>query len=97
MAKFSFSGLDELMEELKELEQLPEKIKGLTVFDVLTDKFMQTHTKYSTLADMLAAGGFDINAFDDIDETELDDFVHQNTGYDSFDSLVDEAFNSLKL
>lgn len=77
---------------IKDLEQTNE-----ISFDVLFNpKFIQKHTKFSSIDDFLEQSGFDCSsteAFDSIPSDALDKYVRENTSFHSWQEMLEEATN----
>ena len=97
MTGFKISGLDDLQRELKRMEQNAKKLNGkhTVSFDKLfTRAFMKKYTRYSSLDELLEAGGFQATTnkeFEAIPEKELDAHIAKTTKFKSWEDMMDEA------
>jgi len=104
LAKFEIHGIDELTKELDALSKKAESLNGEVSFDALfTEKFMRSCSRYNTFYQLLDDGGFDYSsdeAFEAIDESQLDSFIDQNTTFESwedFEAAATELYAQNKL
>lgn len=97
MAGFKIDGLDKLQRDLKRMEQNARKLNGKhsIPFDKLfTKSFMKKYTRYSSIDDLLEAGGFqakDDKEFDAIPTKELNAHIAKVTKFKSWEDMLDEA------
>jgi len=96
MAKFDFSGLNELEKELSDLEQKVETLsEGVPLDSVLTDEFMRIHTKYRDLNSFMLAAGGQLDSINGSwhfpDDVDLDSFVSKNSDYGIWEELIAAA------
>lgn len=97
MAGFKISGLDDLQRDLRRMQQNARRLEGKheVSFDKLfTRSFMLTHTNYSSLDDLLEAGGFRAatnEEFEAIPEEKLDAHIAKCTNFNSWEDMLGEA------
>lgn len=97
MAGIKFDGFDDLIDELEQLAQNARELDGeheVPLSELFTQSFMEENTHYSSLGDLLEAGGFHADTdeeFDAIPESELDAHIANTTKFDSWESMLEEA------
>ena len=97
MAGIKFDGFDDLIDELEQLAQNAQELDGeheVPLSELFTQSFMEENTPYSSLNDLLEAGGFHADTdeeFDAIPESELDAHIANTTKFDSWESMLEEA------
>ncbi len=89
------SGFNNLNNFLDELQKKAESISGEVKFDELfNDSFMENNTKFKTIDEFFENSPFAIETqddFDDIDESELDQYVNENTDFSSWEEMKKAA------
>lgn len=95
--KVTISGLDEankkigaIVERAKSLEQ-PTSV---AIEDLLTPEFMSAHTKFSSLAELKKASGFQmetVDEFEDLPEEKLDAFMRRETQFSNWTDMIKAA------
>lgn len=89
MTGFEFSGFDDLQQELEQMQQAVEDLgeeRSVTFEELFTEVFMEEYTNYSSIDELLEAGGFHAETneeFDAIPEEELDAHIAKTTNFDS--------------
>ncbi len=97
MAGIKFDGLDDFIDNLEQLAQNAQELDGeheVPLSELFTQAFMEENTHYSSLGDLLEAGGFHADsaeAFDSIPKSELDAHIARTTKFDSWESMLEEA------
>ena len=97
MAGIKFDGLDDFIDNLEQLAQNAQELDGeheVPLSELFTQAFMEENTHYSSLGDLLEAGGFHADsaeALDSIPESELDAHIARTTKFDSWESMLEEA------
>lgn len=94
MILIKINGLDELENEFNRLLKNAEKFDSTVnvPFDqVFNPEFMTKHTKFNTISDFFDATPFDSSNFDEIDDSDLDVFVKQNTTFPNWQEMLGEA------
>lgn len=90
-------GLDNFLHSLEELKQNAEEIDGenrVPFNEMFPDFFMMRNTNFSTIDEMFYKSGFIINKqrdFDDIQVEKLDQFVNENTEFETWDEMKQAA------
>ena len=80
-----FTGFDELEKELRRLERNAKELSQTTEVsfnELFTAAFMNKHTSYSSIDELLDAGGFD---------EALDQFVSKVTSFSTWEEMLSEA------
>ena len=97
---FESSDLDDLIKDFEKMGARAKDIEGenrIPLPELYDPNFMQLHTKHQTIEEFFSAGGFDISsdeAFDAIDQSELDSFVHSETNFEDWEDMQDAAVES---
>ncbi|UDM79587.1 hypothetical protein [Vagococcus fluvialis] len=100
---FKINGLDELKKNLEELGNNVKSLDGThsVPFDELfLPSFMVNNTDFSNIDEFVNKSGFDFSNMESISEEELNEFVTNNTSFDSWDSMkvkATEEWTSKKL
>lgn len=100
MANFSFSGIDELLEDFDESARKVEKLaakKHIAYSKVFNSTFMKKHTKFTSFKKMMETSGFDCSSqskFDSIPKESLDQFIKSISRYKSFDNMYAAALEA---
>jgi hypothetical protein len=94
MFKVEAKGFDALK---RRLDQLAENVRSLSgertvaMKDILTDDFMQAHTKFSSFEEMLTRSGFAVETQDDfkaIPDAEWDAYIHSNSIFATWTEIL---------
>lgn len=97
MAGFEFTGLDDLQQDLEQMQQAIEDLgeeREVSFEELFTEEFMEENTDFSSIDDLLEAGGFhaDTNEeFEAIPEDELDAHVAKTTRFETWEEMLSEA------
>ena len=97
MAGIKFDGFDDLIDDLEQLAQNARELDGeqeIPMSELFTQSFMEENTPYSSLNDLLEAGGFHADTDEESDaipESELDTHIARTTKFDSWESMLEEA------
>ena len=88
--------MDSLEERLNKIEKnIKKKVDGFVSFrDLFPDSFIRNHSKFSSIDDILEQSGFRCETqkdFDAIDEPRLDNFICENTDFESWDAMKQAA------
>jgi hypothetical protein len=99
MAKIEFDGFDEVMKELEHLQHNVEelsRIEELNFGELFNSEFMSQYTRFKTIDELFAAGGFTIgdeNNLDSIPKDKLDDHIAATTKFSSWEEMASTAFD----
>lgn len=88
MARFETNDLDDLHDELLELDE------EIPFFILFSESFMLSHTRFSSIAAFLEAGGFHAKTdeeFDAIPDADLDAYVEKESDFSSWEEMLGEA------
>lgn len=89
------SGLEELEDNLRNLEERIESLGGeVPISDLFTSNFMQEYTDFATFEEFLEASEWDVDSqadFENIPEKEFDRYVDEHTGFDSWETMLSVA------
>ena len=97
MASFKITGLDKLEKQLKQMKKGAKELSqtNQVPFDELfTDSFMRKYTAFSSIDELLDAGGFKVESsedFESIPDAELDKHIASNTNFKSWEDMLGEA------
>jgi len=87
---------------LKKLKRLAQNVRSLEgtnsipMGDVLTDEFIQANTNFKNIDDLFEKAGYKVENqadFEAIPQEDIDNFVRENSKFDSFTALQQEAVN----
>ncbi len=90
-------GLDKLEKELKQLQRNAEKLnqtKQVSFEELFTKSFMQKYTSFSSIDELLSAGGFSVETnedFEAIPDKEFDEHIAASTKFDNWEDMLNEA------
>ena len=85
------------LDGLRKLEQCARELDGthqVPVQELLSTKFMQEHSPFSSFEAMLAASPFSVNSAEDfkaIPDADWDAFVRENTRFSSWREMLSAA------
>ena len=95
--KFEMHGLDELEKQFDDLGKKADELNGAKVSfaELFNQLFMQEHTHFTSLTELLKSGGFsdDADEFLKIPPEVLDGLVSEKTDFDSWEDMKQEAAN----
>lgn len=82
---------DELDRMQKGIESIPGKV---SLDEILTNDFMQSHTKFHSFDELLQAGGFGTTTeeFEAVPDDVFDAYISENTDFKSWQEMHDSAF-----
>ncbi|UUX34716.1 hypothetical protein [Fundicoccus culcitae] len=88
------SGLNELQKEFANLQKNAEKLEGLNCIpfdDLFNHTFMMTYTKFNSIDDFFNNSQFDTNNFDEINDSELDEYVNKFSSFANWNDMMESA------
>lgn len=97
MISFNTSGFDELEKQLSRMEQGAKELgetKQVSFGELFTTSFMQEYTPFSSLDELLTAGGFNVESSEDfeaIPDADFDRYIAAVTQFKSWDDMLGEA------
>jgi hypothetical protein len=96
-SSINIKGLDKLEKHLKQMEKGAKELEGtnhVSFGELFTVSFMKKYTSFSTLDDLLKAGGFNVESeedFESISDTEFDRHIAAATKFKSWEDMLNEA------
>lgn len=97
MSKLKIEGLDDLQEQLREMDRGMKELSRkheIPLSELFTSAFMRKFTDYSSLDELLEAGGFHAETseeFEAIPEDAFDAFIAKVSKFQSWDKMLDKA------
>lgn len=97
MSSIKINGLDKLEKQLKQMEKGAKELsrtKQVSFGELFTASFMQKYTPFSSLDELLNAGGFNVESqedFEAIPYIEFDKHIAATTKFSSWEDMLDEA------
>lgn len=96
---FEFKGMDKLTKQLKQVEkQAKEAVDGEVKLDQLfTEKFMSENTKVNNMQEFIDASPLSEESIEDVEQfntPEMDEFVKNQTKFDSWSDILQAASNN---
>lgn len=85
--KMKTKGVDKLLKNLKKLE----KEQTYPLKDIITDYFIQTHSKLSSLNEIFDLAGIENDDDYPNKREELDKIIQENSNFDSWKSFSEKA------
>lgn len=96
-SSIKIKGLDKLEKQLKQMEKGAKELsrtKKVSFGELFTTSFMRKYTSFSSMDELLIAGGFKIESekdFEAIPEHELDKHIAAVTKFKCWKDMLDEA------
>lgn len=90
-------GLDKLEKQLKQMEKGAKELsrtKQVSFGELFTVSFMTKYTSFSTMDELLKAGGFNVESqedFEAIPDAEFDRHIAATTKFKSWEDMLSEA------
>lgn len=97
MSSFKITGLDKLERQLKQMEKGARelgKTKHVSFGELFPASFMRKYTSFSSMDELLDAGGFKVESqedFEAIPDTAFDKHIAANTRFRSWEDMLGEA------
>lgn len=97
MSSFKITGLDKLEKQLKQMEKGAKelsKTKHVSFGELFPASFMRKYTSFSSMDELLDAGGFKVESqedFEAITDEEFDKHIAKNTRFKSWEDMLGEA------
>jgi len=95
---YGFSDFSSFFEEAIEKAEAVEEKRTYSLVEILNDRFMNKHTKFSSLEEFIEKSGFDFSSeesLDAISSEALDAFVRQNSEFGSWEEMLGDALSEL--
>ncbi len=96
-SSIKIKGLDKLEKQLKQMEKGAKELsrtKQVSFSELFTTSFMRKYTSFSTLDELLQAGGFKIESqedFEAIPDAEFDKHIAATTRFKNWEDMLSEA------
>jgi len=90
-------GLDDLQKQLKKIEKSARELSGtkqISFSELFKPSFMRKYTPFSSMDDLLEAGGFNAESqedFEAIPDSELDKHIATTTKFKNWNDMLYEA------
>lgn len=81
------TGLEELEKNLDKLSKKVESLNGEHQVPI-SDEFVQKHSKFSSMSELLDTGGF--SSIEEADDEKFDQFISDNTDFDSWQDFQED-------
>lgn len=97
MSSFKITGFDKLEKQLKQMEKGAKelsKTKHVSFGELFPASFMRKYTSFSSMDELLDAGGFKVESqedFEAIPDVEFDKHIVANTRFKSWEDMLGEA------
>lgn len=97
MSSFKITGLDKLEKQLKQMEKGAKelsKTKNVSFDELFPASFMREYTSFSSMDELLDAGGFKVESqedFEAIPDMKFDKHISANTKFKSWEDMIGEA------
>lgn len=97
MLKFELKGADSIVKKLDSIARKAEQLDGehsVPINDLFTVQFMRSYTRFSSIDEMLEAGGVKIGSqadLKDVPNDDLDCLVRNETGFNNWDEMLHAA------
>lgn len=94
---FKITGLKEFQKKLEDLERKAEVLNGehkVPFSELFNSYFMQRYTNFSTMEELIEAGGFKIESAEDfnaIPDQEWDIYIAQTTKFPNWQEMMEKA------
>jgi len=99
MSLFKITGLDNLEKQLKQLEKNVEELSQknqVSFAELFPPSFMQKNTSFSSMDELIKAGGFKVESqedFESIPEAEFDKHIAANSKFKNWEDMLNEAYS----
>lgn len=90
-------GFEEFADSMDALQQNLERVNGengVPMRELFPDSFMRTHTEFGSIGDLFDRSPWEIDSggdFKQIPESEFDDYIVANTGFNSWEAMLTAA------
>lgn len=97
MSSIKVKGLDKLEKQLKQMEKGARELSRTTQVsfgELFTPSFMLKHTSFSSMDELLKAGGYIIESqedFKNIPDSEFDKHIAATTNFRNWEEMLSEA------
>lgn len=96
-SSIKIKGLDKLEKQLKQMQKGArelERTKQVSFGELFTASFMKKYTSFSTMDELLKAGGFNVESqedFEAIPDAEFDKHIAATTKFKNWEEMLNEA------
>lgn len=96
-SSIKITGLDKLEKQLKQMQKAANELshtKQVSFSELFTTSFMRQHTSFSSLDDLLKAGGFNVESQEDFEailDAEFDRHIAATTKFKNWEEMLSEA------
>lgn len=96
-SSIKIKGLDKLEKQLKQMQKGArelERTKQVSFSELFTASFMRKYTSFSTMDELLKAGGFNVESqedFEAIPDAEFDKHIAATTKFKCWKDMLSEA------
>ena len=96
-SSIKIKGLDKLEKQLKQMQKGAKELsrtKQVSFSELFTTSFMKKYTSFSSMDELLNAGGFKVESqedFEAIPDTELDRHIASTTKFKNWKDMLNEA------
>lgn len=93
----SYFGFDDMIKQLKKMSDGAKELsetKSIPLSELFTQSFMEKCSSFSSFGDFLDYGHFNADtqeAFESIPEDIFNKFVSENTSYDNWNNMLEDA------
>lgn len=97
MSSIKITGLDKLEKQLKQMQKGAKELsrtKNVSFGELFTPSFMRKYTSFSSMDELLNAGGFKVESqedFENIPDNEFDKHIAANTKFKNWEDMLSEA------
>ncbi len=91
------TGLDEFMNSLEKMQKAAEELEteqSIPFDELFTTSFMEEHTKFKSIYELLESGNFIVNSqedFEAIPDSELDEHIKVVTDFSTWEEMLASA------
>lgn len=78
-------GFEEFERKLDDISKKAEALHGQHQVQI-SDKFVQQHSNFSSISELLKVGGF--SSIEEADDEKFDQFISDNTDFDSWNDFL---------
>ena len=103
MLSVKISGLDKLTKQLKQMEKGAKELsetKNVSFEKLFPSSFMRKYTSFSSMDELLNAGGFKVELQKDLEaihDNEFDKHIATTTKFKNWEDMLGEAANQYAL
>ncbi len=97
MSSFKITGLDKLEKQLKQMEKGAKELsrtKNVAFGELFPTSFMRRYTSFSSMDELLEAGGFHVESqedFEAIPDEPFDEHIAATTKFSTWEDMLGEA------